>query len=167
LGKLSGWKVQACILADHGLTSAVALPPLIPVAFLSDAAAAAGVLAVVERAAQAPWRIQTAGLAWERGCLYFAVSSGGLWASLREAVLPLEAARDEGLFPVFEGFHSGCVDAAPGLRPMIRPTVPDLSFSSGTLALIALRSPRGVDGWWHEVTWEIVDQRPLRGRREA
>ncbi len=157
-------KVQQAIFAEHGLTSAVALPPLIPVAFLADAVP--GLLATIERAARAPWRIQTAGIAWEGGSLFLAVSSRGLWGSLRDGARSLGPFRDADLFPAFEGFFAGCGDAEPGMRPLIRPNVPDLSFTSGFLATLAIRSPRGRDGWWREVSWEIMEQRPLRGRRE-
>src|SRR5689334_20470852 len=76
-------KVQAAVFKDHGFMSAVALPPAIPVAFLPPDAATKGLLRDLEQGVQAPWRMRTAGLAWEQGALYLRVSSGGIWESLR------------------------------------------------------------------------------------
>lgn len=157
-------KVQAAIFEEHGLISAVALPPVIPLMFLppDSAAPSAGLLHDLERGVHAPWRMKTAGTAWEQDALYLRVSSDGMWESLRERA----SAEPPALFPVAEGFYSGCLEAAPSQRPLITPLVPVLSFSSATLAILRISSPRGRDGWWREVRWEYEEQRPLRGRRD-
>jgi len=160
-------RLLAGIFADHGHLSAAALPPLIPVAFLADAGPAAGLLRSLERAARAPWRVRTAGVAWDGGVLYIAVNSGGLWATLRRDAETAASMDPAPLFPVFEGFHAGCREASPEQRPLIQPVVPDLSFTSGWLAVVAIRSPRGRDAWWRDVRWEFEEQRPLRGRRDV
>jgi hypothetical protein len=156
-------KVQAAIFEEHGFLSAVALPPMIPVTFLPQGTAATQLLHDLERGVRAPWRMRTAGIAWEQDALYFRVSSDGMWQSLRERA----PAQPSPLFPVAEGFYSGCIEAEPSQRPLIKPSVPELSFSSAALAVLRISSPRGLDGWWREVTWEYEEQRPLRGRRDT
>jgi hypothetical protein len=160
-------KVQAAIFEEHGFLSAVALPPMIPVTFLPQDTAAAKLLNELERGVRAPWRMRTAGFTWEHGALYARVSSDGFWESLRMKAAELAPAETSPLFPVAEGFYAGCLEAAPDQRPLIRPAVPELSFSSATLAIIRISSPRGREGWWREVMWEIQEQRPLRGRRDT
>ena len=159
-------RLQAAIFADHGFLSAAALPPLIPVAFFADSPAHPGFLRDLERSVHAPWRMKTSGLTWEQDALYISVSSGGMWGSLRDKAAGLAPIEPSPLFPVAEGFFAGCVETAPDQRPLIRPLVPELSFSSAALAILDIRSPRGRDGWWREVMWEYEEQRPLRGRRD-
>jgi hypothetical protein len=156
-------KVQAGIFAEHGLASAQALPPLIPVAFI--AAPPRGFLAQLERSVRAGWVARAAGSAWVEGCLFACVQTGGLWPALRTRA---RAAAGEGIlrpFPEAEGFCLGCMDAAPGIRGRIAPAVPELSFSSCSIALLRFTSPRAA--WWQEVYWDTLEERPLRGRRGA
>jgi hypothetical protein len=157
-------KVQAGIFEEHGMVSSIALPPLIPVAFLAESPADPAVLRGVERSVAAPWRMETRGATWEAGCLFFVVSSSGLWASLHAAALG-RAAAATGPFPAFEGFFAGCLEANREQRSLIRPAVPALAFTSARLAVVTITSPRGPEGWWNEVTWEIRSEVPLRGRR--
>jgi hypothetical protein len=158
-------RVQAAVFAEHGLASAAALPPLIPVAFLAEAAPR-GFLAAVSRSVSAPWQVRTTQAAWVQEWLYLSVSSDGMWSSVRASALSLAAAEPDPLFPAGEGFFAGCGDATPEQRAAIDPPVPRMSFSSATIALVALSSPRGRDDWWREVTWELQETRPLRGRRK-
>jgi hypothetical protein len=158
-------RVQEGIFAEHGLASAAALPPLIPVAFISGDAPR-GLLSTVARSPSAPWRVRTTRADWEQGWLFLGVSTEGMWATVRASVLSLAAAEPEPLFPAGEGFFAGCGDATPAQRAVIVPPVPQISFSSATLALVAVRSPRGRNDWWREVRWEFLEARPLRGRRK-
>jgi hypothetical protein len=89
-----------------------------------------------------------------------------MWQAVRASVLSLAAADTEPLFPVAEGFFAGCGDASRAQRALIDPPVPQLSFSSATLALVAVSSARGRSEWWRAVTWEFLESRPLRGRRK-
>jgi hypothetical protein len=43
--------------------------------------------------------------------------------------------------------------------------VPPVSFSSCTIALVIVRA--GFEGpeWWRDLSWEVLDERPLRGRK--
>ena len=155
-------KVQAGIFAEHGLASAQALPPLIPVAFLRNAPVR-GFLADLERSVRAGWNARAAGPAWIEGYLFVTVQTGGLWAGLRARALAETGGDLRGPFPAAEGFCMGCADAEPGLRARIMPAAPGLSFSSCTLSIMRFESPR--EEWWRELYWETLDERPLRGRR--
>ncbi|MGA2974028.1 MAG: hypothetical protein ABSF77_01830 [Spirochaetia bacterium] len=159
-------RLQAGIFAEHGLVSAQALPPLIPIAFLPDAYPQ-GMLFKLDKAVRAGWRMSVTGPAWVEGFLYMGVASGGTWAGLRERALALRGAERQPLFPPAEGFFMGCGDASPEQRPLIHPAAPAISFTSGAIAILSISSPRGINEWWRELYWETVEERPLRGRREA
>ncbi|MGA2764842.1 MAG: hypothetical protein ABSG17_15955 [Spirochaetia bacterium] len=154
-------RVQERIFTDHGLVSSIALPPLVPVSFLSEAAPLRGLLSKLNRGVAAPYRISVAGLLWHDGWLYLAVDSGGLWRSLRAAA-PGEAA---GPFAVFEGFFLGCEEAGGVRREEIRPPLPAIGFTSSTLAVVRIDAGSPGTGWWRDVSTEVVDEMPLRGRR--
>ncbi len=156
--------VQAALFEAYGYASSVALPPLIPVAFVPGTTSGEAFLRAVERSAAAPWRVRTGGAAWEAGCLFFTVSSGALWGSLRGQAVAA-APGGSGPFPVHEGFYAGCVEADPAGRGEIAPSVPELTFTSAQLQLVELHSPRGAEDWWKDVAWEVIGQVPLRGRR--
>lgn len=159
-------KLQAGILAEHGLASAQALPPLIPVAFLPTGAPTRGLLGSLNESVRAPWSMRTTGIAWVENFLYVGIDSGGTWAVLRAQTLERCGTEPGPLFPAREGFFIGCGDATHAQRELIRPAVPSVAFSSSDLALVSIESPLGQGAWWRELYWEIFEQRPLRGRRE-
>jgi hypothetical protein len=163
---------QDAIFREHGLVSAIALPPLVPVAFLGRGlqergeglGLPRGFLGRVERAVRAPYRFSVTGMAWEAGALFLALDSGGAWRALREACSPETGGPD--LFPVFEGFFLGCVEATDAQRESIRARATDASFSSVSLALMSILTPDAGPGWWREVSCAVEEEKPLRGKRE-
>jgi hypothetical protein len=163
---------QDAIFREHGLVSAIALPPLVPVAFLGrglqDRAEGEelprGFLGRIERAVRAPYRFTVAGMAWEGGALFLALDSGGVWRALRAACAPETGGPD--LFPVFEGFFLGCVEATDAQRESIRAQAYGASFSSVSLALVSILTPEAGAGWWSEVSCAVEEEKPLRGKRE-
>jgi hypothetical protein len=159
-------RVQEGIFAGHGLASAAALPPLIPVAFLA-APAPRGLLAAAARSVSAPWRVRTTHASWEQDWLFLGVSSGGMWRALRDFVRAAAPAAPASPFPAAEGFFAGCGEATPAQRALLAPSLPQLSFSSASLALIAVSCLAGRDDWWRSVRWEFLETRPLRGRRKT
>jgi hypothetical protein len=156
--------VQAGIFREHGLLSAQALPPLIPVVFLTDPPPR-GLLSALNGAVRAGWRMSVTGLRWAEGCLYAGIGSGGVWDGLREKALSHRGSAPRSLFPAAEGFFLGCGEATEEQRRLIRPVLPVLSFTSCQVALMRVSSPRMDGEWWRELHWEIVEERPLRGRR--
>ncbi|HVP18965.1 MAG TPA: hypothetical protein VMU36_08195 [Spirochaetia bacterium] len=158
-------RVQQHIFADHGLVSAVALPPLVPVAFLAELERVSrrGLLLELNASVVSPYRIALTGLCWREGWLYFAFHSGGVWESLRAAAPPAT----QGLFPAFEGFFLGCGESKPEHREMIRPPLPAIGFTSSSLALIEITTARLDGAWWREVSTETLEEIPLRGRRRT
>jgi hypothetical protein len=159
-------KVQAALFSEHGLASAVALPPLIPVAFLDAASNGRGLLEELNASAAAGWRMRLSGTAWVDGHLYAGVQSHGAWASVRARALQLCGPETGCLFPAAEGFYLGCGDCPSGLRPQIEPVVPEMSFSSCTIALMGVRTDSMLSEWWRDVSWEVRHERPFRGRKE-
>jgi hypothetical protein len=158
-------RVQAGIFREHGLLSAQALPPLIPVAFLPDPPPR-GLLSELNGAVRAGWRMSVTGPNWVGGFLFIGIRSGQAWAGLRERALSLCGTEPRRLFPPAEGFFLGCGDASEEQRRLIRPVLPVLSFTSCQVALMSVSSPRGDGEWWRELYWETVEELPLRGRRE-
>jgi len=167
-------RLQASIFAEHGIASAHAVPPLVPIGFVRDLAAAREgplsepreartFLAAVERSVGAPWRAVVASQRWHEGFLFLSVESGALWAQAREALRARIA--EPGFFPAVEGFFLGCGDATDAQRASIRCELPRLSFSSATIALVRFSSPFDAAGYWREVRWETLAEQPLRGRR--
>ncbi len=156
-------RVQQRIFSDHGLVSSIALPPLVPVAFLP--APRPGLLAGLNGAVSAPYRIAIAGLRWHEGWLYLALQSGGLWASLRAAAPP-QALEATGFFPAFEGFFLGGAEAGQEQRERIRPAVPEIGFTSSSLAVMRIDAA-DPGPWWRRVSTEIIEEIPLRGKRRA
>jgi len=159
-------RVQEGIFAEHGLASAAALPPLIPVAFLAGPGSR-GLLAAAARSVPYPLRVRTVAVSWEQGWLFLGVDSGGAWSALRACVLGAAAAAVEPLFPAAEGFFAGCGEAPPDRRALIAPALPPLSFSSGSLVLVDVCCPAGREDWWRSLRWEVVEKKPLRGRRKT
>jgi hypothetical protein len=160
-------KVQAGIFSRYGLVSAQALPPLIPVAFLPSDASTRGLLGSLNESVRAPWSIHTTECEWAEEYLYVVIESGGAWAALRARTLEKCGAAPSPLFPIREGFFMGCSEATPDQRDSIRPAVAVVAFSSSDLVVVSIESPLGRGAWWRELYWEIVEQRPLRGRRET
>ncbi|MCX7040511.1 MAG: hypothetical protein NT005_15410 [Spirochaetes bacterium] len=181
-------RAQEAIFREHGLVSAIALPPLVPVAFLDGGARERGqgedggeddplprgFLGRVERAVRAPYWFTVTGMAWEGGALFLALDSGGVWRALREACAA-ELARAEdspriardgaGLFPAFEGFFLGCVEATRAQRQSIRVEAPEARFSSAILAVARIATPASGQHWWREICCTIEEEKPLRGKR--
>jgi hypothetical protein len=157
-------RVQAAVFSEHGLVSAVALPPLIPVAFPPEVPG--DLLATLDRSVAAPWRIRVTGPLWTESALYLGIDSGGMWGTLRRQALALCDPEPAAPFIPAEGIFMGCGDASLEQRNAITPAAPSLSFSSSEIAILRLDFPHGGGGWWREVYWEFLEQRPLRGRRE-
>ena len=160
-------RLQGRIFSQYGLASALALPPLIPVAFLPADFAVRGLLDALNRSVRSPYRIDTGLAVWEAGALFLSVDSGGLWSGLREGAHALGVGACDGPFPVFEGFFLGCGDATAAQREAIRPAQPSLGFTSSALALIGIGTPKGTLEWWREVYCETLEQKPLRGSQRG
>jgi hypothetical protein len=164
-------RIQAGIFQAHGFLSAMALPPLVPIAFIAPREPAdarprpRALLGDLERSAGAPWRIQARGPCWVDGWLYLGLDTGGMWAGLRAGALARCGGEQHALFPVAEGFFLGCGEAPARRREEISPAAPEMSFSSCDIALLRVQAAGG-GGWWKDVDWETVDERPLRGRRK-
>ncbi len=184
-------RIQEGIFRAHGFVSAIALEPLVPVAFLAadpDRALPRGFLESLDRAVQAPCRFAVcpaASVRWRGGALFLDMDTGGAWQSLRRActgsraaaVGGRSAARRAGLFPVAEGFFLGCLEAAGTERRSVAREVRQLAagrasraaapitFSSSTLAVVRITTPARGSRWWREVSCEIEAERPLRGKR--
>jgi hypothetical protein len=156
--------VQAGLFAGHGLSSALAVPPLVPVAFTD--APPRGLLSELDAAVHSPWRMAVRGTMWVDGALFAALDTGGTWEALRLRVIERCGKGTPGLFPAAEGIFLGCGDAAEDLRAAIHPEVSDVSFSSCDIALVDFTTGDAA-AWWRELYWEIVEQRPLRGRRKT
>jgi hypothetical protein len=159
-------KVQAVLFSEHGLASAQALPPLIPIAFLDAARVDRGFLLAMNRAVSPGWRMRLTGALWAEGHLYAGVESGGTWGALRDCALGRCGAEKGRLFPAAEGFYLGCGDATPEVRVRIKLVLPETSFSSCMVALLNIVTAFDGPEWWREVSWEIVEERSLRGRRK-
>ena len=159
-------RLQISLFAAHGLVSAQALPPLIPVSFVTPGAAARGLLSELDHCISAPWRIRVTGTQWVGGSLYLGVDSAGAWAALRNRAQELCGAEPLPLFAAAEGFFLGCTEAAPVEHDRIRLEPPAGTFTSCAIALVRIETAHTGEGWWREVYWEIAEQKPLRGRRE-
>ena len=159
-------RAQEAVFREHGLVSAIALPPLVPVAFLGGGEGdplPRGFLGRVERAVRAPYLFTVTGIAWEAGALFLALDSGSVWSALREACAA-EVVR-VGLFPAFEGFFLGCVEATRAQRQSIRVDAPEARFSSVSLAVARLTTQASGPDWWREISCTIEEEKPLRGKR--
>jgi hypothetical protein len=149
-------RAQNALFAASGLSSAAALPPMIPVGFVGETDAAAR-LDAIRRGVRAPYLFRSLSLRWEDGGLYLALETGGVWKSLRAL-----GGWDEGPFPAAEGFVMGCWEAAPETRRSIDRPIPSFSFSSCSAALVILRAAWEKRDWWRELYTEIVFRKPLR-----
>ncbi len=157
--------VKAAVFSRHGCASVQALPPLVPIAFLDSARLDQSLLREMNRSVAPGWRMRLIGAGWIRGHLFGRLDSGGAWAALRECALAHCGSSDESLFPVGEGFYLGCSEAPDEARALISPELPALSFGSGTIALMRISASEGPD-WWRALSWETLEERPLRGRKQ-
>jgi hypothetical protein len=161
-------RLQQSIFKDHALVSSVALPPLLPVAFLADSEPRRGFLAGLNAAVSAPYCMTLAGLSWHEGWLYLRVDSGGVWETLRAAALSAGAVdggvEPPGFFAEAEGFFLGCIEADARERALIQPFLPEGRFTSAVLALMRFDVAEG-GVWWREVLMETLEEIPLRGKR--
>jgi len=160
-------RVQAALFSDHGLVSAQAVPPLVPIAFLDPKRRCKGVLSRLNGSVAAGWRARLGDAEWVDGHLFARMQSSGAWTVLRAAAISECGPEASLLFPVAEGFYLGCADAPPEARAGILPRIEPRSFSSSTLVLMELQTGQPGPTWWNELHWEIADERPLRGRRQA
>jgi hypothetical protein len=163
-------KLQAAIFSRFGAASSQALPPLIPIQFIGDAGSPRALLDQLDGSVGAPWRVTTRRFSWMQGHLFLEVDSGGTWSTLAAGTRSWCAAEPDVLFPQAEGFYLGCGEATPAQRDAMQgdtiiAEAPSASFSSCVVAVLGIRTPRGREQWWREVYWEMLEQRPLRGRR--
>jgi hypothetical protein len=159
-------RVQETLFSEHGLASAQAVPPLVPIAFLDPAGLTGAFLQQLDGSAPSGWRARLQEAEWVEGHLYARIDSAGTWSALRHTALARCGARTGGLFPVAEGFYLGCGDVPEAARSGINPRIPPASFSSATVVLIVLDPAPGSPAWWSDLHWEITEERPLRGRKE-
>ena len=158
-------RAQERIFRDHGILSACALPPLVPVGFVApDEGGAAELLAAVERAVEAPWIAVTGGVVWHEGSLFLSVDWGSTWDRARGALASVRPLVEPGPFPVACGFFMGCAEADPAARSSIAVTTAPLSFSSADIAFLRVTYERPFGS---ALSWETVAERPFRGRRHT
>jgi hypothetical protein len=158
-------KTQAALFSEHGCVSTQALPPLIPLAFLDAARVDRSLLREMNRAIAPGWRMRLIGTGWVAGHLFGRIDSAGAWSALRECAFDRCGSEREGLFPAAEGFYLGCSETPEEERATINPPLPELSFGSGTIVLMKISASEGPE-WWRALSWEISDERPLRGRKQ-
>jgi hypothetical protein len=156
--------VQASVFSRHGCASAQALPPLIPIAFLDAARVDASLLREMNRTIAQGWRVRLTGAGWIDGHLFARIDSGGAWRALRECALARCGSAGESPFPAAEGFYLGCSEMPGDARAQVNPALPELSFGSGTIALMKISASEGPE-WWRALSWETIEERPLRGRK--
>ena len=153
--------LQQAVFASHGFVSAIALPPLVPVRFVS-ADPPARLPQVPGRDVPAGFAVRVTGPAWSDDHLFLGLDTGGAWPALRGDG---RWADGPALFPCFEGFFLGCAEAAADARGAI--VVPPMArrFTSTDVALVTILVPDEGADWWRDVRWSIDERRPLRGRR--
>jgi hypothetical protein len=157
-------RAQDAVFSLHGAASTQALPPLIPIAFLDPSLVDGSLLREMSQAIAPGWRMRLVGPGWIGGHLYALVDSAGAWTALRQTAVA-RCAGGADLFPPAEGFYLGCVEAPAGTRALIDAPVPALSFGSATIALMRIFASDGPE-WWRALSWEIFEERPLRGRKQ-
>ena len=99
------------------------------------------------------------------GWLYLCLDTGGMWAGLRAGALARRGGEPPAPFPAAEGFFLGCGEADAEQSKTLCPAAPGMSFSSCDIALLRVHTA-GSGPWWKDVSWETIDERPLRGRRK-
>jgi hypothetical protein len=159
-------KVQADLFSEHGLASAEAVPPLVPISFLDPRRLQADLLSRLNAAVASGWSARLKDAGWVEGHLYARIDSAGAWSALRTCALDQGGIQAGGLFPAAEGFYLGCADAPPEARSGIKPLLAPRSFRSGTLVLMVLEAGAQGAQWWSELHWEITEERILRGSKQ-
>jgi hypothetical protein len=152
--------LQQAVFSELGCVSAIALPPLVPVRFL-PAEAPARLPQVPGRRVSAGFTVRIVGPAWSGGHLFLGLDTGGAWTALRGDDRWTDGPP---LFPCFEGFYFGCSEPETGSRGALAMPAMDRRFSSVDLALVSITAPDTGADWWREVSWQIDDRRPLRGK---
>jgi hypothetical protein len=158
-------KAQAAVFSEHGWASVQALPPLIPIAFLEAARADRSLLREMNGSIEPGWRMRLIGAGWIGGHLYGRIESGGAWSALRACSLARGGPEGESLFPPAEGFYLGCSESPDEARALINPPLPELSFGSGTIALMRISASEGTE-WWRMLSWVTFEEQPLKGRKQ-
>ncbi len=92
--------LQQAVFAEHGLVSAIALPPLVPVRFL-PVDAPPRLPQVPGREVAVRFAVRVTKPAWSGGHLFVGVETDGAWAALRGDERWTDG---PALFPCFEGF---------------------------------------------------------------
>jgi hypothetical protein len=160
-------RLQADVFGRFGLASSQALPPLMPVQFINAGGSDRHLLEQLDGAVSAPWRMTTGRLSLVEGHLFLGVDSMGVWASVRGQARQRSVPNADALFPAAEGFFLGRGGAVSDPGPADPEPVLPVSFSSCAIVVIRIEAPRGAAEWWREVYWEVLEQRPLRGRRKG
>jgi hypothetical protein len=160
--------LQDGLYAGFGSASSLALPPLVPLGFLEDAPSGrawdgAG------RGLGGRLRISPRQAAWWAGHLWLALDTGGIWSALKSGLAAADPGPDGPDLPAFEGFWLGCSEIAgdpDAAGRALRKAVPGPAFTSCSLAVLAVECASG-GNWWREVYWEVVREKPLRGKPAA
>ncbi len=148
-------RVQETLFADGGFASALALPPMIPLGFIS-AGGAERRLDETARKKAGPFVFRSLGLRRENGGLILSLDTRGAWGSLRAD----PGGWEDGPFAAAEGFILGCWEA--DAEQKIETEMPSLVFSSCRIARVHISGPREDREWWKELYVEILQSRPLR-----
>ena len=74
---------QANLFSEHGLASALALPPLIPIAFLDAARVERSLLREMDRSVARGWRMRLVGAGWIGGSVLWPGAGRGETCFLR------------------------------------------------------------------------------------
>ena len=143
-------RLQQEVFRRTGCASAVALPPLIPVAFVADETVDVGRLA---RLCPRGAFFRTGALVWQCG-LYLTVDTGGVWEAIRGGF-----AAASGPFDVMSGFSLGCWEDKGAQSPKL--DAPALKFSSCSVTLMTL-TVAGDEPWWREVLTEVRSSARIR-----
>jgi hypothetical protein len=165
--------LQRRIFSETGLPSFLALPPMIPIAFL-NAEPTRESFELLGKSPHQRYRIVTAEVEREDEAIFLRVETGGLWKDLRAVVETWKVASSGRqppgriLFPAREGFFLGCAEGElsaslpPGWHQGF--SLPLISFTSATLSLVGVSTVSGKGEWWQDVLWRVIREMPLRAR---
>lgn len=159
-------RLQQAIFASRGLVSAIALPPLVPVRFLPPDGPGR-IPDPPGREVPSRWRAAATTLVEADDSLFLGLDTRGAWHGLHSDLRYRPGRPGGGLFSEAEGFFLGCPGQEQSAEPrpgVDEPAVPVLAFSSASLAIFRIKVPEA-GPWWTDLSWEIEDRRPLRGRR--